>query len=373
MRRIIFMVAVLASCGGGSGATDPPPITTAATELAVVGTPGTGGVFDPAPMSDGSANLWMSYSMVRPSPNLATMNQVRTRIAVSPDRGVTWTDLGIDPNGLNYDDFQVPDGSGGAMWATWRYEVSRLLHDPDDIPSRRWKLLWHRVLAIGAGPVFQDSWVGLATAPSAGGPWSAERKLFTGSAYNGADMNAFIGAPEFPLAALHAAALGGCPVFTEPGMLARSDGIYVSLQCAPVGKILLLRCDRAFSSCSYLGDSLGGSEAAQFSLVGQSLNGFSASELVDVGGTAYLIVTGYEPPPDTYRGCLVFRVADLATAALVRSSGVPVLVKRVAGTSGSFNGACGYHSAAGGSGIIYSEASSASPQFHLFRSGINLP
>lgn len=374
MRRIFFMVAVLASCGGGGGgASDPPATKAAATELAVAGTPGTGGVFDPAPMSDGTTSLWMSYSMVRPSPNLPAMNQVRTRIASSPDGGRSWTDLGIDPNGLGYDDFQVPDGSGGAMWATWRYEVSRLLHDPDDIPNRRWKLLWHRVLAIGAGPVFQDGWVGLATAPSASGPWSAERKLFTGSAYNSTDMNAFIGAPEFPLAALHPAQLGACPAFTEPGILARNDGIYVSLQCAPVGKILLLRCDRAFSSCAYLGDLLAGSEAAQFSLAGQSLNGFSASELVDVGGTAYLIVTGYEPPPDTYRGCLVFRIADLATASLERSSGAPVLVKRVAGSSGSFNGACGYHAAASGSGVIYSEFGSASPQFHLFRSGVRLP
>lgn len=371
MRKLLFMVVALASCGGGGGGSDAPA-TPSAVELTVAGTPGTGGVFDPAPTSDGTANLWMSYSMVRPSPNLASMNQVRTRIASSADSGRTWTDLGIDPNGLGYDDFEVPNGSGGRQWATWRYEVSRLLHDPDDIPSRRWKVLWHRVLAIGSGPIFQDSWVGLSTAPAITGPWSPERKLFTGSAYNSADMDTFIGAPEIPVATL-SSALGGCEVPTEPGMLARAEGIYVSLQCAPAGKIVLLRCDRAFSTCSHLGDFLAADEAAQFSLSGQSLNGFSASELVEVGGAAYLIVTGYEPPPDTYRGCLVFRVADLASASLERSGGKPVLVKRVAGSSGSFNGACGYHTAASGSGIIYSEYSSVSPQFHLFASGTNLP
>lgn len=372
MRKLLCMVVALASCGGGSGGSNPPA-TPSAVELTVAGTPGTGGIFDPAPMSDGTTSLWMSYSMVRPSPNLASMDQVRTRIASSPDQGRTWTDLGIDPNGLSYDDFQVPNGSGGAMWATWRYEVSRLLYDPDDIPSRRWKLFWHRVLAIGSGPIFPDSWIGFSTAPAIAGPWSVERKLFTGSDYNSADMDAFIGAPEFPLAALHPTQLGGCVAFTEPGVLARGDGIYVSLQCATAGNIVLLRCDRAFSSCTYLGDLLAGTEAAQFSLPGQSLNGFSAPELVDVGGTTYLIVTGYEPPPDTYRGCMVFRVADLATASLERSGGVPVLVKRVAGKSGSFNGACGYHAAASGSGIIYSELSGASPQFHLFASEIRLP
>jgi hypothetical protein len=370
MRRLLVMVVALASCGGGGGGSDPPA-TPSAVELTVVGTPGTGGIFDPAPMSDGTASLWMSYSMVRPSPNLASMNQVRTRIASSADSGRTWTDLGVDPNGLGYDDFEVPDGSGGRLWATWRYEVSRLLHDPDDIPGRRWKLLWHRVLAIGSGPIFPDSWIGISTAPAITGPWSAERKLFTGSSYNGADMDAFIGPPEFPLAALSGAQLGGCAVPTEPGMLARADGIYVSLQCAPAGKIVLLRCDRAFSTCSYLGDFLAADEAAQYSLSGQSLTGFSASELVEVGGTVYLIVSGYEPPLDTYRGCLVFRIADLASASLERSGGKPVLVKRVSGSGGSFNGACGYHAAA--SGIIYSELSGASPQFHLFASGIELP
>jgi hypothetical protein len=372
MRNVLFMVVALASCGGGGGSSNAPT-TPSAVELAIVGTPGTSGVFDPAPASDGTSALWMSHSMVRPSPNLASMNQVRTRIATSVDGGRTWTDLGIDPNGLAYDDFEVPDGAGGRQWATWRYEVSRLLHDPDDIPSRRWKLLWHRVLAIDSGPIFQDSWIGLSTAPAITGPWGAERKLFTGSDYNATDMNAFIGAPEFPLATLSPVQLGGCAVPTEPGILARTDGIYVSLQCAPAGKIVLLRCDRAFSSCSYLGDVLAASEAAQFSQSGQSLNGFSASELVEAGGSVYLIATGYEPPPDTYRGCLVFRFADLGSAALERSGGKPVLVKRVTGSGGSFNGACGYHAAASGSGIIYSEFSSANQRFHLFRSGINLP
>lgn len=368
---MLLLAAWLGSCGGGGSSSTPPPA--AATEILVAGTPGSKGIFDPAPMADAAGNLWMSHSSVQPSSNLPAMNRVRTRIASSPDHGNTWTDIGVDPNGLPTADFQVPDGSGGAMWATWRFEVSRLLYDPDDIPARRWKMLWHRVLAIGAGPIFQNSWVGLTTAPAPDGPWSTERKLFTGTAYNAADMDAFIGPPEFPLAALHAAQLGGCAVFTEPGLLARSDGIYVSLQCATVGKIILLRCDRAFSACDYRGDLLAAGEAAQFSQPGQALNGFAASELVDVGGTPHLIVTGYEPPPDTYRGCLVFRIVDLGTAAVERSGGNPVLVKRVSGKAGSFNGACGYHPAASGSGIIYSEYESATQQFHLFASRVNLP
>lgn len=368
----LFMV-LLVSCGGGGGGQSGTPPPAAVAEVFVAGTPGSNGVFDPAPMADAAGNLWMSYSSVQPSSNLASMNRVRTRIASSADHGGSWTDIGADPNGLPVADFEVPDGAGGRMWATWRYEVSRLLFDPDDIPARRWKMLWHRVLAIGAGPIFQDGWVGLSTAPAPEGPWSAERKLFTGTAYNATDMNAFIGAPEFPLATQYSGPLGGCMTFTEPGMLARSDGIYVSLQCATLGKIVLLRCDRAFSACDYRGDLLAGSEAAQFSLSGQSLQGFSASELVDVAGTPYLIVTGYEPPPDTYRGCLVFRIADLGTASVERNGNAPRLIKRVSGTAGSFNGACGYHPVANGSGIVFSEYSSTTPQFHLFASRVNLP
>lgn len=367
---ILLLAAWLGSCGGGTSST-PPPATVA--EISVAGTPGSNGVFDPAPMADAAGNLWMSYSSVQPSSNLPSMNRVRSRIASSSDGGTTWTDMAADPNGLATDDFAVPDGSGGAQWATWRFEVSRLLYDPDDIPARRWKILWHRVLAIGTGPIFQNSWVGLATAPSPDGPWSAERKLFTGTAYNAADMDAFIGPPEFPLATLHSAQLGGCLAFTEPGMLARRDGIYVSLQCATPGKIVLLRCDRTFSSCAYLGDLLAGDEAAQFSQPGQSLQGFAAPELVEADGIPYLIVTGYEPPPDTYRGCLVFRIADLGAATLERSGRTPALLKRVSGTAGSFNGACGYHPMAGGSGIIYGEYSSTTQKFHLFASRINLP
>ena len=370
---LVLLAGWVASCGGGGGSDAAPPSVTVA-EISVAGTPGSNGIFDPAPMADTAGNLWMSHSSVQPSSNVPAMNRVRTRIASSPDHGNTWTDIGVDPNGIATADFQVPDGSGGTLWATWRFEVSRLLYDPDDIPARRWKMLWHRVLAIPAGSLFQNGWVGLATAPAPGGPWSAERKLFTGTLYNATDMDAFIGAPEFPLAAQYNAQLGGCIAFTEPGMLARSDGIYVSLQCATLGKIILLRCDRAFSACDYRGDLLAAGEAAQFSQSGQSLNGFAASELVDVGGTPYLIVTGYEPPPDTYRGCMVFRIADLAAASVERSGGNPVLVKRVSGTAGSFNGACGYHAEASGSGIIYSEYSpTTTPQFHLFASRINLP
>jgi hypothetical protein len=373
----VLSVALLCSCGG-TGGSEESDATPVATEITVSGSPATDGVFDPAPMSDGSA-LWMSYSAVLSSPNDSTLSQVRTRIASSTDAGATWTDATVDPNDIADPDFQVDDGYGGKIWATWRFEVSRLLYDPFDTDAnRRWKILWHRYVAAGANfRLFQDGWIGLSTATAPDGSWSAERKLFTGTAYNSADMNAVIGPPEFPLAPLDAR-LSACIAYTEPGMLARTDGIYVSLQCAAgspaAGKVVLLRCDREFAACTYLGDMLTNDEAAQFSLAGQSLDGFGATELVESAGGVYLLVTGHESSPDAYRGCLAFRVSDLGAAKVARDSGnSPVLVKRVAGTAGSFNGACGYDPHASGSGIIYSEYVDAAPHFRLFASHQSLP
>jgi hypothetical protein len=378
-RFALVTVALLSlnSCGGGGGGGGggDRPISAGAVELSVANSPATNGIFDAAPMADGSGNLWMSYSAVTTSPNDPSLGQVFTRIASSTNAGNTWTDIGTDPTGMASNlDFQV-----GGIWVTWRYEVSRLLYDPYDADSnRRWKILWHRYATMAGNiRLFQNGWIGLSTASVPDGAWNTERNLFTGTLYNAAEMNAIIGAPEFPLAADFSSAseLGNCTAFTEPGMLARADGIYVSLQCTGAGKIVLLKCDHAFGTCDYLGDLLTDSEAAQFSLSGQSLDGFAASELVDVGTSTYLLVTGFETigSDNQYRGCLVFRVSDLNTATLERSGGEPVLVKRVAGTAGSFNGACGYHAGATGSGVIYSEYSTSAPQFRLYGSHIQLP
>jgi hypothetical protein len=374
------LAPILYSCGGASGSTASPNAA-GATAITVSGTPATHGTFDASPKSDQSGGLWMSYSAVTQSTNDPVLGEVRTRIAVSRDAGATWTDLGIDPNAMSNADLLVPNPGGtGSVWAVWRFEVSSLLYDAYDADAtRRWKLLWHRYVTLDLGgkaiQAFSDGWIGLTTAPSPDGPWSAERKLFTGSSYDNT-INAFIGAPEFPLASTYSAPgqLGACAVFTEPGMLARADGIYISLQCAgSQNKIVGLRCDRGFASCAYVGDFLAGSEAAQFSQSGQSLSGFAASELVASAGNTYLIVTPYEQSEALYRGCLAFQVGDLSTATILRSGGKPVPVARIYGTSGSFNGACGYDPAANGSGIIFGEYNSTMPNFRLYASHITLP
>ena len=378
-RAALVSMLLLASlfstaCGGGS----TTPTTVAATALSVSGVVATDGIFDPSPRSDGSGHLWMSYSTVNYSANDSYLTEVRTRIATSPDGGSTWTDAGIDPNNNSSPDLFISPN-----WTDWHYEVSSLMYDPYDTDAtKRWKMLWHRMLYVDVAHVstlaLDNSWIGLSTAPAPNGTWSTERKLFAGSIYS-STANAFIGPPEMQLNTLHAS-LNGCVAFTEPSMLAKSDAIYIGLNCLGVNpssvvtsKIVGLKCDRTFTTCSYLGDFLQGSEAAQFSQNGQALTGFSATELVSVGNNDYLIVTPTEPPSDSYRGCLAFSVSNLATATLARTSGVPTLIKRISGTDGSFNGACGYDPGATGSGIIYSEANTNAPNFRMFGSHISLP
>ncbi|MES9947226.1 MAG: hypothetical protein ABW080_19935 [Candidatus Thiodiazotropha sp.] len=382
LRCIIISLLILLpvyGCGGGGNSNDDTSPT--AVELQMIATPGDDGVFDPAPAWDGASTLWMSHSSVNWSNDDPLLSQVHTRIAMSQDGGANWVDVGVDPNRSHLlPDFQATVGTD-TFWATWRFEVSRLFHDPyDSDANRRWKMLWHRVVAIGnpaPTPLFQNSWIGYSSAASPDGTWSDERKLFTGSLYNSADMDPIIGPPEFPLDTAFSSDLSGCTVYTEPGVLARDEGIYISLQCTGERKIVLLRCDRGFATCAYLGDLLTADDAAAFSLSDHPIDFYAAPELVDTSTATYLIVTGVEEGVGAdirYNGCLVFRISDLANAVVERSAGLPVLVTRVNGSSGSFNGACGYDLNDSVDGIIYSEFTpDSTPRFHLFSSQVALP
>lgn len=377
-RIIILMTFLLAGCGSGGGSDSLSTDTTSSRiDISTMGA--ANGIFDPAPVNDGSGTLWMSFSVVDSSSNDPVLPHISTRIASSTDSGLTWAIDAVLPNSPS--DLQVPDGFGGTMWATWHFEVSRLAYDADAVdPNLRWKLFWHRYLEANIGGtgtrLFEHGWIGVSTAASPTGPWSAERKLFVGAGYD-TNNNTTIGIPEYDLAALYPAAdaLGACVAFTEPGVTANSGGIYISLKCATggVGKIVLIKCDNELtaSSCTYIGDFIGDTEAAQFEQVGQSFSGFSATELVTVSSNTYLILTPTESPGELYRGCLAFEVADLEAATLVRNMTVPVLTKRIEGTAGSFNGACGYAEGLSASGVIYSEYYDTTPQFRLFASKIN--
>jgi hypothetical protein len=312
---------------------------------------------------------------------------VSTRVAQGNNAGTGWDDAGVAPNDVSVYELNPSDPINQRRYGAWEQEVSRLLYDPYTTDAnQRWKLLWHRyrydqaTVGSAGSPLFEHGWISLKTAPNATGPWSAERKLFVGARYDTAD-NSIIGPPEYNLHTLHPA-MSGCLAFTEPGMLATPDGIYISLKCASgaggAGNVVLLRCDNQMSagSCSYRGTLLSSAEAASYNNIfgvgANSFTGFSATELASGGSSNYLLVTPTEG--DLYRGCLAFEIGNLDSATLVRDgSNVAVVRRSVRGTAGSFNGACGYDKGIGPLGVLYSELfPGAPPQFRIIGSGQSL-
>lgn len=313
----------------------------------------------------------MSYSAVQPSPvEGRRLNRISIRIAFSDDRGRRW----IDSGAVTRSEPQPLPPPHDTLAAVWEHEVSRLLYDPYADRPARWILLWHRYLRVydrrmpSAVPLFAHGWISLKTAPDPRGPWSAERKLFVGATYDDVN-NVTIGKPEMRLNELAPGVdeLGSCVVFTEPGMLAESRGVYVSLRCSARsdGRIVLLRCAHNFTTCASSGTFLRDGEARRF---GPDLAGFSGTDLVQQGNRAYLVVTPTGPrPANIYRGCLFFAITSLDDA---RVRPVPVL--RVAGDPDSFNGACAY-TPRSVSGVLYGEFFPTPPNFRIFASGLRLP
>jgi len=337
-----------------------------------------GGIFDPSIVDDGSGTLWMSYSTVQPSARFGKVfPQIGTRIASSTNGGLDWTDAGVAVAPPQEVKLPPPHDKLNAYWVN---EVSSLAYDPHARPESRWKLLWHRYLRVydGKAPIaarlFEHGWISLRSAPSPKGPWSPERKLMVGSGYSDNNNNT-IGPPEMRLDKLFPGRdkLGRCLVYTEPSMLARPEGIYVGFHCATGGsdgRIVLLRCDHEFRSCSYQGAFLEDNEADRY---GKNFSGFSATEMVARGNRTYLIVTPTRNPGSLYAGCLIFEVESLERAKLKSSGGKPALLDQVHGDEGTFNGACGYIPGSRGGGIVFGQYwPDEQQQFRLFRSGKQL-
>lgn len=365
----LVFISLLAGCGGSSSSVSPEPqlstvpvVTPNLLEVTVSGKPVELGIFDPAPTVDEVGGFWMSYSHV--SLDTSGLRLVETRVASSSDAGISWADAGLINSGLA---FMI-----NADTVSWEQEVSRLVYNPFASTSGAdpWIILWHRYLSVLVGSetvrLFDNGWIAMKSGNSAT-TLGGERKLFSGSLYNTA-QNAILGAPEVTLNLLDPA-LADCIVFSEPGVLPKSSGIYVSLFCAkatPPGKTVLLRCDHEMRNCSYLGDLIDGSEAA---LINSNYDEFSASELVAVNGEDYLIVTPSDA--DTYRGCAIYKITDLDLANIERVAGVAKLTALFE-AHGEFNGACGYVEGLTGSGVMISEAFPTSvPIFRIFTSGYN--
>ena len=362
----LITIGILMGCGS-SGSNDPglviPVVNPSLVEIAVTGNPVDLGNFDPAPTVDAGSGFWMSYSHV--SLDGSGLKLIETRLASSVDAGASWTDVGLSINPSSA--FMI-----GPDTVAWAQEVSRLVYNPfaATVGADPWIILWHRYLSLLGGSetlrLFDNGWIGMKSGISAM-TLGNERKLFTGSSYNTAN-DSTIGPPEVALDQLDPA-LGNCVTFTEPGVLPKSNGIYVSLLCAtaaPPGKIILLRCDHYMNNCSYLGTLIEGIEA---SVLNSGYDNFSASEMVTVNGEDYLMVTPSEAT--IYRGCAIYKIISLEQARIERDGGT-AKATAVFEAHGDFNGACGYVEGLSGSGVIISEAFTTSvPIFRLFTTGYN--
>ncbi len=365
--RCLVIPGLLAGCGSSSDDDDDagnlplPVVTPTLNEITISGIAPELGNFDPAPTVDAGGGYWMSYSHV--FADVSGLKLIETRLASTADRGISWTDAGLSINPAAA--FII-----GPDTFAWAQEVSRLVYNPfaAGAGADSWIILWHRYLSVLDGietlRLFENGWIGMQsgnTSMTLGG----ERKLFTGSSYNTAN-DTTVGPPEVALDTLDPA-LADCVTFTEPGVLPKSVGIYVSLLCAtaaPPGRIILLRCDHHMNNCAYLGTLIDGSEAATLDA---AYDNFSASELVSVNGADYLIVT----PSDAsiYRGCAIYRITSLDQARIERD-GATARPTAVFEAHGDFNGACGYVDGLDGSGVMISEAFITSvPVFRLFTTG----
>ncbi len=375
--RLSFLLVTLTAftgCGGSSSSDETsvvsPVVIPNLIPIQVSNVSIEQGVFDPAPTVDANGLIWMSYSHVSMAPS--NIDLVETRLATTMDGGLNWQDVGILVNSASSLMLPPPNETNAIA-----HEVSRLVYNPYAIAvgADPWLLLWHRYLSVLHGDdtirLFEHGWIGMKSGATAQ-TLSSERKLFTGAGYDTVNNNDALGLPEYPLNTMFAPALSDCAAFTEPGVLAKANGVYVSLLCAKgsqPGKIILLRCDHNMSNCNYIGDFISGSEA---SVIKASYDGFSASELVSSNGQDYLIVTPTISTGNIYRGCVAYKITDIDNAEIERSLGVPVAALIIE-EHGDFNGACGYIKELSGSGIMMGEAFfTEQPGFRLFTTDAKL-
>jgi len=324
------------------------------------------GIFDPSLARDpNTGKLWMSYSEVDNSTYPAN-KRINTRLAYSGDSGTTWADSGSVIN-------QATDQIYDIFETTWVYEVSSICYDANEPSSDKWKLVFHRYLALGTNRLFEHGWIGMKTASTPGGLASAaEIKLFTGKSYD-ADANN----PPNPVLPLdtHHSDLNACLVFTEPSVFSTNNALYICMlgaKSSSMGIIFLVKYPYPAGPWEYKGTFLNNDVDAP--AINATYDGFSAPSIYEKGGKFYLMVTPVikDGSVDKYSGTVIFEITSLDSATIKRNTGIPEVINSVYGTADSFNGAAGYISQSTGSGILYSELStSPSLEFKIFASMVN--
>jgi hypothetical protein len=374
MRRLMFLgvLAVTAlgtapGCGGGGGDPDAPtdvidaePLPPDATERTCPNPTGVGtsttaeldlegdvgstrGVFDPSVVYPaGAPGGAMAYSSV---PN---QHAIRTRIALSPDAGATWTFVAEanTPEAAIVTTTDLAACPGGTCIGSMISEVTSLIIDPDDPDAnRRWKLFAHRYLAEDDDTLhYRFGTITLQTAPAPEGPWTEPVKLLgwdspsnvssDGVAQNVSDL------PE----------TADCLLLTEPGALWRDAAggsvIDLALGCvyldgtSPLIRVVLLRSDDHAASWEFVSNLVYGEDV--LCLENDPLAQANAAELFVSGGEQYVMVATAHAG-QVYSGCMVFPVDDPDAGEIRRDAqGRSVPVRSLVPQPARFAGACAY-------------------------------
>ncbi len=408
----LSLLLSLSACGGG-GSDTPPPGTPAPEQLTITGSPGDLGMFDPSVTRDpGSGRMWMSYSSVNTSPNYASTVYwgVSIRLAYSDDNGVTWQDAGEISPAVERTDFgpitvspKLP-AIPALSFGIWQSETSSLVYDPGAPTNEKWKLIWFQYLHANQTSYFGDyGWISMKMASTPQGLAAATPvKLFGSAGLQAGNDNTgtplfspVAGTPQIQLntditqtpGGPDPAELNWC-VFLEPGFLATSSTLYMSIYCADTSSIPIttkvteyvvhFSCDSPCNitnaaSWKYLGRLLTPADAQAVT----SDHHFQAPALIEKNGKTYLTVT----PVDTtvvdqerYNGCRIYEFVDINSNQLLRSGGNLVELGRVYGDTGTHHGACDtFNGLSGGLLLSQLKTPGTADMFSIYKSQVSLP
>jgi hypothetical protein len=367
--------AVEAGCLAPNGAaTTLSPTSTVA--LAVAGDLGSAsGISDPSLVwPSGGAAGYLSYTTLEPS-------ALFTRIAKTTDgRSFTYV---VDANA--YADLAVTTTDTTVCQATTCdgrlvHETSSIVEDPTDPdPARRFKLFdYSYVIVPGATPPQRNTWgyIGLYTAQTPEQGWSPGAKAVgwssTAPGVSSDDAGTVISSVP---------ALQDCAAFTEPAALVDSatGALYLALGCAlqASSRVVLLRSTDHAVTFSYVGLLLG---VADGTTLGSTSPGLMPSDLFQVGGATYLIVStlGSTPvvadAPSGYTSCATVRIDDLASAAVQRDAqGNAVALRKIVAPGGTFAGACAFKPQFASGYLVDEVVADAGAPNEVFPSSLDCP
>ena len=338
------------------------------------------GLYDPTLAFDpATGRVWMVFSRVD---GPGGQGQVSTHLAYSDDGGLEWCYEGL----INQSDIVQPHERPGeyadAVSAHWSQEVPSIAYDPVAPEEERWRILWHRYLHVDDGIPANDDrrfpfgWIASRSASEPSLLASAnEEKLFSAAAYHFSPAiesynNNILDLPDVQLHTLHRD-LADCLAFSEPGMQAYNEELYVSLVCARLegrSSVILVRLDHESQTWDYVSTLLTADDAQTMETNWQS---FSATDLFAVEDKHYLLVSPVSNATNVYVGCVLFRV-DLETGTVMRmdDGSLDDLLRLPAGERVIQTGVCTFDPASTETGIIIGDAVWEEPQFQLYATGM---